>query len=112
MLVKIWYEDSELIVNNLEEWINAPYEGVVGIYEFFENKDGINYGRISMGSDWYWMLPDGNIDHNLDSSEIVDHWLDVQIPEDAYEKKGKYVSNERMNEVNNEIRNTIENGIK
>jgi hypothetical protein len=111
-MIKIWYEDNELIVNSLEEWINAPYEGVVGIYEFFENIDGINYGRISMGSDWYWMLPDKNINHNLDSSEIVDNWLEVNIPEGAYEKKGKYVSDKRINEVNDEIKNIIENGIQ
>lgn len=109
---KIWYEDFEIQGNSLEEWINAPYEGVVGIYEFFENKDNINYGRISVGADWYWMLPDGNISHNMDSSETVDFWIEADIPEGAYEKKGKYVSNERMEEVSNKIVELINNGIE
>lgn len=100
---KIWYESDEVTGSTLEEWTAAPEEGVVAIYELFYIEDGIPWGRISSGSDWYWMMPDGNVDHNCYSGDEVGVWVDIDLPEGAVAKKGKWVSEERLNQVDQEI---------
>lgn len=97
---KIWYENEEIIGQNFEDWKNAPSEGIVMIYQFFyRDEHNIPYGKIAAGDDYYWMTPDEELGQSLSSSEIKGEWLDCDFPENASVKKGKWVSDERMDEV-------------
>lgn len=96
---KIWYVDSTLTGKTFEDWKNAPEDGVLAVYEKFD--DGT--GRMSAGSDWYWMLPDENVYQSGTSSFVKGEYLSHNAPADAILKKGKWVTDERMQEVLDEI---------
>jgi hypothetical protein len=105
---KIWYTDYELEGNSIQEWIDSPTEGVVAVYEFFGvTPEGHLLGRCSLGSDWYWMTESGEVQINNDSADEPDVWLPVDLPPNVHVKKGKWVSNERMKQVNDEIDDMI-----
>lgn len=106
----IWYEEDKVHGTTAEEWQQAPSEGVVAVYELFDNSKGYNIGRISNGSDWYWMTPDGEVGHSGTSSDIPDEWLELDAPDSALLKKGKWVTNERLAEVDAELWELISNG--
>lgn len=96
---KIWYEDKVIQGSSFEDWKNAPSEGVLIVYEKFE--DGT--GRISAGSDWYWMTPDLNVNQSGTSSEIKGEFLSHNAPSNAILKSGKWVSDEVYNQAASEV---------
>lgn len=100
---KIWYDTFEVEGDTIEDWQNAPAEGVVAIYEFFGFQNGFTTGRINSGSDWYWMDENGTIDHCLSTEDQPGVWVDFTIPPNCIAKKGLWVSDERMSQVDQEI---------
>jgi hypothetical protein len=108
---KIWYEDTEVIGNSLSDWQNAPIDGVITVYEFFyRDEHGTPYARVSSGSDYYWMTPDEQVGQSCSSSEEPGVWLDCEFPIDAIVKRGKWVSEERLDQVLQETLLMVENG--
>lgn len=106
---KIWYVDNEVEGESFDDWVDYPDEGIVAIYHFYgRGEDGVMRGLALSGTDWYWMTPDGIIAQNSDTTYEVDYWVDVDLPENAVSKKGKWVSDERMYQVNNFIAEIIE----
>lgn len=108
-MFRIWYEGQTLDGETLEDWANAPETGVVAVYQALGFKGTLKLGNISSGADWYWMTKDGLTDSNGYSGDEVGVWVDVDLPEGAIAKKGKWVSLERLQEVEEEIIEMVEN---
>lgn len=105
----IWYNDSTVHGESLEEWKELPNTGVVAVYQYYgRGEDGVMRGKILSGTDWYWMLPDGTIEQNKDTTDIRDHWVKVRFPKGAVTKKGIWVTDEKMEEVEQELVRIIE----
>lgn len=99
-MFRVWYENGYEDGSELSDWETMPDTGVVAIYQTHGFKGNIRLGTISSGSDWYWMTQEGLIEHSGTSSEEPNVWLEAVLPENAVAKKGKWVSDERMLEVN------------
>lgn len=108
-MFRIWYEDQTIDGETFQDWSNAPETGIVAVYKHFGYKGNIKLGVICSGSDWYWMTEDGMIDSNGYSGDEIGVWVDVDLPEGAIAKKGKWVSLERLSEVDQEILEVINN---
>lgn len=109
-MFRIWYEDGFIDGETFQDWINAPEDGVITIYQLFGyNENNIKLANICSGSDWYWMNTDGKIDQNGYSGDEIGVWVDVDIPNGAVAKKGKWVSLERLSEVEQQLLEMMEN---
>lgn len=95
----IWYENSVMSGTTYSQWEMAPDEGVVAVYRLIERDQFGNIGHVCMGSDWYWMLPDGSVGESLSTSDHPGEWLACDPPAAASVKGGIWVSDERMQEV-------------
>lgn len=94
--------------SSFEEWQSCKSDGVVGVYvSYGRSDDGVMRGAVFSGSDWYWMMPDGTIYSNGESSDIDGVWVEAEIPVGAVSKKGKLVSDERMTEFGNAISDLV-----
>lgn len=96
---KIWYIDKTIEGTSLEDWNNAPDDGVIIIYEKFEN----GYSRVSAGSDWYWMMPNENVYQSGTSSEVAGEYLSHNAPENAVLKKGRWTTDEDFKKAYDEM---------
>lgn len=97
---KIWYTDKIVEGTSLEDWKNAPYDGVVIVYEKFPN----GTSRVAMGSDWYWMLSDENVYQSGVSTFRYDNFYTPHnAPDGAFLKKGRWVSDEQYAEMMAEL---------
>lgn len=108
-MFRIWYTDGFSDGNDISDWINLPESGVVAIYQTHGFKGNIRLGSICSGSDWYWMNESGIIEQNGFSVDTPGEWSKVNIPDNAITKKGIWVSDERMNQVNLELIEMAEN---
>lgn len=108
----IWYTDRQETGRNLDDWSNMSDDGVVAVYEFFGRpEDGIPRAMSWVGSDWYWMLSDGTrLGSNDESTMVVDEWTEHHAPPGAILKRGRWVSQERMDEVNAQLLEFILHG--
>lgn len=105
MKFKIWYENNDLEGNSVEDWMSFPNTGIVGILEYFDN---LRY-RISTGSDWYWLEGTDVVQSNT-THEFPDHFVENPVQDNPSVKSGKWVSDDRMNQVDSAIRSIIDNG--
>lgn len=100
----IWFDDMEVEGSSFEEWQACKGDGVVGIYvSHGRGDDGVMRGAVFSGCDWYWMMPDGTIYSNGESSDVDGVWVEADIPVDAVPKMGKLVPDERMIEFDNAV---------
>lgn len=82
-----------------EHWATSPEEGVEGIaIRFGQDDSGRKRGEFISGSDWYWMH-NGKIYQSGTSSDTPDVWLDHNAPSGAVLKKGKWTTNEHIEQV-------------
>lgn len=110
MYWKIWYENEVITGTTVQEWIDAPDEGVLGAIQYKGLYKGYKSGSMHGGGDWYWMLPNGTIQNSSESTYDVNFWLPCPAPDGAFPKKGKWTSEERINQVILEVRNEFANG--
>jgi hypothetical protein len=103
MKFTIWYEDNKLDGNSVKDWITSPKEGVVAVLEYF----GDSRYRISSGSDWYWMSGTDICQSGTTHDEPNKFVQNLQ-PNNPTIKSGKWVSDQRMNEVDKAIKDIID----
>ena len=108
-MFRIWYEDHFVDGEGIEDWQSLPSEGVLAIYQTHEIIDGIRFGNICSGSDWYWMTDQGLIEQNGESLDEPGTWVDISLPSNYVAKKGIWTSNERIEEVNQALIEMAEN---
>jgi hypothetical protein len=101
---RIWYVDSVAEGTTVEDWTNLPNTGVLCVMECRGELRGFRLFNLAIGSDWYWMLPDGTIYECLNTADEPGEWVEANAPEGAILKAGSWASNERMDEVINEIK--------
>lgn len=100
---RIWYSDGYIDGSTQEEWNAAPYDDVQGVAEFFGyDSYGRKLGAIHSGNDWYWM-DNGVISSGPASIDEPGVWLDHNAPPTAVLKRGKYTTQERIDEVDRQI---------
>lgn len=105
----IWYKKDTVHGESVEEWSSLPDEGVVAIYQYEgRGEDGVMRGKIFLGTDWYWMLPTGEIGQNSETTDTKNYWVDVELPEGAMPKKGIWVTDKKMKQVETELIKIIE----
>lgn len=98
---RIWYIDGIVDGSTPDDWNNAPSENVLAIAVFYGlDSHGTKLQEVYNGSDWYWMY-NGNIYQNGKSTYTKNFWVDNPAPTGAVSKKGKYTTDEQMNEVCN-----------
>ena len=95
----IWYEDSQVSGTTFTEWQSCPNDGVVAVYRLIEVDQFGNIGHVCMGSDWYWMLPNGEIGESLNTGDNPGEWTECNPPAGAHSKSGLWVSDQRMQYV-------------
>lgn len=100
---KIWYAESHTEEGETaEQWDAAPNEGVVCVaVRHGLDESGLMIGDIYCGSDWYWMA-NGAIEQSNSSSKNKDEWVEHNAPSEALLKKGKWVSDEEMQQTQTE----------
>lgn len=100
---RIWYSDGYVDGVTEQDWINAPDDNVQGVGVFFGHD---TFGRklfmTYTSSDWYWM-DNGVIVANYESADEVGVWLEHNAPSTAIIKKGRYTTDERIEEVENQM---------
>lgn len=104
----IWYTDTVITGLTFDDWVSAPDEGVICVHQLIDRIDDVNVGHICMGSDWYWMSPDGSIGESLCSSDVPGVWLECDKPAGAHVKSGIWTTDERMIEVHADLKRLIE----
>lgn len=105
---KIWFEAVEVEGPSFEEWQTCKSDGVIGIYiSYGRSEDGVMRGAIFSGSDWYWMMPDGTIYSNNETSDGLGVWVDVATPPNADRKSGLWVSDKRMAEFDVAVQSLV-----
>jgi hypothetical protein len=97
---RIWYVDGTIIDGNSEsDWIAAPDNGVAMVAAYYGNDEyGRKLGQFLSGSDWYWMF-ENDLYHNSYSTYEVDFWVDNPAPEGAISKKGKWTTEENLENI-------------
>lgn len=100
---KIWYVDTEYEGSTIEEWLALPDEGVVAILEWEGWYKEFLLTRHVSGSDWYWVDENETICAAPDTADEPGIWVPYPGPETNTIKKGKWVSNERMSQVEQEL---------
>ena len=104
---RIWYTNGYIDGSSQEEWNAAPDDEVQGVAEFFGYDEyGRKSGAIHSGSDWYWM-DNGTICANYASLDEPNVWLEHNAPATAVLKKGRYTTQERIDEVDEQIKNWV-----
>jgi hypothetical protein len=110
---KIWYangfvEGNSVQGSTFQDWNNAPSDGVLFIYIFFQyDGSGIPLGEVMCGSDWYWMTPDGTLGQSNSSSDVIGEYVPCNAPTDAVVKKGKWVPDEELVQPTLELQNLM-----
>lgn len=104
----IWYVDNKLTGTTVQEWIDAPDTDVLAVYRLLARDEFGNLGHICLGSDWYWMLPDGGIGESLTTSDNPGEWVELNAPEGAHVKRGRWSSDERIQQVYDDLNALIE----
>jgi len=107
---KIWYENEIITGTTIQEWIDAPSEGVLGVVQHKELYKGHKSASVHSGGDWYWMLPNGVVQNTSDSTYTIDYWVPCPAPPEAITKKGKWTANENMLQVSKEMIEEVKNG--
>jgi hypothetical protein len=102
MKFTIWYENNQYEGHSLDDWQSLPNNGVVAVLEYFDDS---RY-RISSGSDWYWILGDDVLQSGTTHNE-PNKFVQNPQPTNPTIKSGKWVSDQRMNEVDNAIKEII-----
>lgn len=107
LIWKLWLTDRVIEGNSLADWEAVPSNNFIASLEYFgENSVGNRLYRISMGSDWYWMLND-EIFQTGESHDIPGQFIPNPAPEGSSVKSGIWVSQEVMDNVFNEIHDII-----
>jgi len=105
MRFTIWYENGKFEGNGVDDWMRSPNTGVVGILEYF----GDSRFRISAGSDWYW-IENKDVVHSNTTHDEPGKFVVNPNPNNKTIKTGKWVSDQRMKQVDEEIAEIINNG--
>jgi hypothetical protein len=93
---KIWYSGGGVVSGNtLEQWIAAPLDGVLGVYEFLGWDNGLKMGNVHVYGDWYWMSPDGSIGQS-ESLATDGTFIEPNNPNGSFLKRGGMASQEEM----------------
>jgi len=107
---KIWYSGGSVVTGNtLSEWISAPSEGVLGIYEFLGWDNGLKMGNVHVYGDWYWMNPNGFIGQS-ESLKTDGTFIEPNNPIGSIIKQGKMVSQEEMSLVFSQMMAEVSDG--
>lgn len=102
---KIWYETVTVTGSTQLEWEQAPYDGILAVYEIIGYKNNkIELGIINSGVDWYWLnKDDGHISNNGSSHPEEGKWMPLVAPSNIIIKRGKIVSDHVMREIEADI---------
>ena len=107
---KIWYSGGGVVSGDtLEQWIAAPMDGVLGVYEFLGWDNGLKMGNIHVYGDWYWMNQDGSIGQS-ESLASDGTFIQANNPVGSVLKQGILVSQEEMNTAYTQMLNEASSG--
>lgn len=100
---RIWYIDGYIDGVTQEDWNAAPDDGVLGVTALFAyGEAGCKLTGTFYSSDWYWM-DNGVISANYESADEVGVWVDHNAPSTAVLKRGRYATQERIDEVEQQM---------
>lgn len=93
---KIWYNDGTIVSgNSVQEWIDAPATGVLGVYELVGWSNGLKMSNLHCYGDWYWLTEDGSFGQ---SSSIDTHgtFVEPNNPPNSILKQGGMTGDTEM----------------
>jgi hypothetical protein len=107
---KIWYNDGTIVSGeSIQDWIDSPSTGILGIYEFVDWSNGLKLSNIHCYGDWYWMNLDGSIGQS-ESFDTNGMFIPSNNPIDSILKQGGMTGNTEMLSIYSLILEETKNG--